>query len=490
MDTDSEPQVAAGPMSADLIRTSGVAFGTSGARGLVDCFTDEVCAAYVNAFLAVMRGSFAFDRVALGMDLRPSSPRIAAACATAIRQAGLEVDFCGVLPTPALALHSLAGSVPAVMVSGSHIPFDRNGLKFYRPDGEISKDDEQAMLAVRSRLPAEATPAELPEATTAALDAYARRYLDFFPAALLRGWRVGLYEHSSASRDVLARILAGLGAEVVSLGRTDGFVPIDTEAVTAEDAARGREWAATHALDAIVSTDGDGDRPLVADEHGRWLRGDLVGLLCARFLGIGAIAAPISCNTALEASGAFATVLRTRIGSPHVIAAMDALRAHGTRRVAGFEANGGFLLGSPAGSGDCTLAPLPTRDAVLPALSVLAAARAAGGPVSSLLATLPPRFTASDRIQDFPTARSRALLQEWSSDPAGMTLVLGLPSTPVGAPDLTDGLRVLLANGEVVHLRPSGNAPEFRCYCEASTPDRAEVLVRSVLARLASFKET
>lgn len=71
-----------------------------------------------------------------------------------------------------------------------------------------------------------------------------------------------------------------------------------------------------------------------------------------------------------------------------------------------------------------------------------------------------------------------------------MTLVLGLPSTPVGAPDLTDGLRVLLANGEVVHLRPSGNAPEFRCYCEASTPDRAEVLVRSVLARLASFKET
>ena len=60
---------------------SGVVFGTSGARGLVTAFTDEVCAAYVHAFVAVMRESFRFDTVALGMDLRPSSPRIAAACA-------------------------------------------------------------------------------------------------------------------------------------------------------------------------------------------------------------------------------------------------------------------------------------------------------------------------------------------------------------------------------------------------------------------------
>ena len=490
MDIDSEPHRIAGQELDDLIRSSGVAFGTSGARGLVDCFTDEVCAAYIHAFLAVMRGSFGFDRVVLGMDLRPSSPRIAAACAAAIRQAGLEVDFCGVLPTPALALRALAGRVPAVMVSGSHIPFDRNGLKFYRPDGEIGKDDEQAMLAVRDPLPAAAERATLPAPACGALDAYARRYLDFFPDALLRGWRVGVYEHSSASRDVFARILRGLGAEVVSLGRTDDFVPIDTEAVSADDAARGREWAAAHALDAIVSTDGDGDRPLVADEQGRWLRGDLAGLLCARFLGIEAIAVPVSCNTLLEASGAFATVLRTRIGSPHVIAAMDLLRARGARHVAGFEANGGFLLGSPVSRGDRCLSPLPTRDAVLPALCVLAAARAAGGPVSSLLAALPPRYTASDRVQDFPTARSRALLQDWSARPAEMASALGLSSPPAGAPDLTDGLRVGLANGEVVHLRPSGNAPEFRCYCEASSPDRAEVLVQSVLARLASFKET
>jgi phosphomannomutase len=42
--------------------------------------------------------------------------------------------------------------------------------------------------------------------------------------------------------------------------------------------------------------------------------------------------------------------------------------------------------------------------------------------------------------------------------------------------DETDGLRVTLASGEIVHLRPSGNAPELRCYAEADTAARAREL--------------
>jgi phosphomannomutase len=41
-----------------------------------------------------------------------------------------------------------------------------------------------------------------------------------------------------------------------------------------------------------------------------------------------------------------------------------------------------------------------------------------------------------------------------------------------------DGLRVTLAAGDIVHLRPSGNAPELRCYAEADTPARAVELSR------------
>jgi phosphomannomutase len=51
--------------------------------------------------------------------------------------------------------------------------------------------------------------------------------------------------------------------------------------------------------------------------------------------------------------------------------------------------------------------------------------------------------------------------------------------------DLSVGLRVSFVGGEIVHLRPSGNAPECRCYAEADSPARAEALVAQHLARLA-----
>ena len=67
---------------SDLMTLSGVKFGTSGARGLVAQMTDEVCYGYAAAFVATVAGNA--REIVLGHDLRPSSPRIAAACAAAI----------------------------------------------------------------------------------------------------------------------------------------------------------------------------------------------------------------------------------------------------------------------------------------------------------------------------------------------------------------------------------------------------------------------
>ena len=61
-------------------------FGTSGVRGLVADLTDAVCYAYAQAFLRSVAA--ASPRIVVGHDLRPSSPRIAAACIQAIRDAG------------------------------------------------------------------------------------------------------------------------------------------------------------------------------------------------------------------------------------------------------------------------------------------------------------------------------------------------------------------------------------------------------------------
>jgi phosphomannomutase len=463
--------------------SSGVRFGTSGARGLVADMSAEVCFAYTAAFLQVV-GASAGSRVALGMDLRPSSPDIAAACAAAIRQAGLVVDFCGVLPTPALAFHAQEHGIPAIMVTGSHIPFDRNGIKFYRASGEITKADEADIAGASVTLPARIQLNPLPAANPQARQLYIDRYLNFFPRNGLAGMRLGFYEHSSVARDLLRAILEGLGAQVISLGRTDQFVPIDTEAVAEADILQARRWAAEHGFDAILSTDGDADRPLLGDQNGNYLRGDVVGILCAQALGAEAVATPVSSNTALEKCGTFARVERTRIGSPFVIEGMEKMLADGTRCVVGFEANGGFLVGSRHEKNGRVLAPLPTRDAVLPILALLAMAREQGIAVSQLPARLPSRFTASDRIQNFAPSKSRQLLHDLAgSDAALRAFLTPLGVEPAGI-DQTDGLRITLSNNEIVHLRPSGNAPELRCYAEAASQERAAALANACLHRV------
>lgn len=456
-----------------VIAKSNIAFGTSGARGLVTDFTDQVCAAFAQSFVSVMQRSFSFERIAIGIDNRPSSPQMAAACAGILESMGYSVDYYGVLPTPALAYQAMQDKVPAIMVTGSHIPFDRNGLKFYRPDGEISKEDEQAILTISDELLSFVS--ALPATSSVASDNYIKRYLAIYPQQMLAGKRIGIYEHSSAGRDLYHTVFTKLGAEVTSLERTNTFVPIDTEAVTEADQQKGLDWSNQYGFDAIFSTDGDGDRPLIADERGRWLRGDIVGLLCAKALGIQSLAVPVSCNTAIEQAGIFSTVVRTKIGSPYVIAAFADLSGS----VAGFEANGGFLLGSDVTVSGQMLKALPTRDALLPGLALLALAGEL--PLSKLTEALPQRYTASDRLQQVPTQWSKEFLAKAALSPKELLEQLGQGVRQIQSLDQTDGLRMQFVDGDIVHLRPSGNAPELRCYAESTGQAAAQELVQVIL---------
>jgi phosphomannomutase len=466
----------------DVMNISGVRFGTSGARGLVTDMTGDVCYAYTSAFLQAI--SVTSGSVALAMDLRPSSPEIASACAAAIQQAGLNVDFCGAIPTPALACYAQEKGLPAIMVTGSHIPFDRNGIKFYGKAGEITKADETAISQAVVTVPAAGLTMTLPPVNHNAYQRYIDRHLQFFPPHGLAGMKLGFYEHSSVARDLLTDLLQQLGAEVISLGRTNEFVPIDTEAVSEADVQQARRWAEQYRFDAILSTDGDGDRPLLGDERGHWFRGDIAGILCAHYLGAQAVVTTVSCNTALERCGSFPNVVRTRIGSPYVIEAIENLIASGARKVVGFEPNGGFLLGSAIEKHGKVLTPLLTRDAVLPILCLLSLAREKGGQVSDLPKRLPARFTASDRLQNFPTETSRKILLNLATSPAAVgELLNGLCGKPTGL-DQTDGLRIFLENNEIVHFRPSGNAPELRCYAESASQERSAQLVQTSLQRI------
>jgi phosphomannomutase len=533
-----------------------LAFGTSGLRGLVKDITDLEAYINVKATLRYLLGAGDIrpsSTVVIAGDLRPSTDRIMRACAQAIIDSGFRVENAGKIPTPALIFHSLSTARAGVMVTGSHIPFDRNGIKINKSAGEILKSDEAGITREVERVRAEEysrsaatsafdtsgmlkSPVDLPPLDRAAEHAYVHRYLGSFDSACLTGLRVLVYQHSAVGRDILPRILQELGAVVFAAGRSETFIPIDTENITTEQLDGLEELAVAaeasgRPLHAIVSTDGDSDRPLVTAvlpaaevkpgaRRLRFLPGDLLGLAVAEYLRADAVAVPISSNDAVERRLRERKVLleKTKIGSPYVVSALDRLRGAGTyQRIAGWEANGGFLTGRDIELSKAKLAALPTRDATLPILANLVAAAEQKISLSALWDRLPARFGRAGLIDDFAVAASQTILAnlippgdviEVEFDGPGPVLdrsradALPAPLAPEPAAEwrkrkatlarfftpgfgfddiarinVLDGVRIYFHNGDVAHIRPSGNAPQLRIYANSDSQARADEIV-------------
>ncbi|MCJ8520793.1 phosphomannomutase [Pseudorhizobium tarimense] len=463
-------------------------FGTSGLRGLSSDLKGPPSYRYAKAFgLYLLESGKARKgaRILIARDFRDSSPKIAANCTAALIDLGFAVVDCGTVPTPALALYGLETNSASLMITGSHIPADRNGIKFYRPDGEIGKEDETAITRIASSLGNENMDAQASAVTNeeeACRTLFLKRNRALLAEGALNGLRIGVYLHSTVARDMMVDVLTSYGADVVPLGRSETFIPVDTEAVSEETLEKLGRWAAEHRLDAVVSADGDGDRPLVADETGTVIRGDVLGLVAAQFLDAAVVVTPVTSNSGVEAAGNY-DVVRTRVGSPYVIAGMEEAVAGGRDCVMGFEANGGLLTCSDFTINGHQVRALPTRDCFLPILAILSLARRHQKPLSQVVAFFNLPVAAADRLENFPIETSTALMAYLRRGRAELSQFL----ETIGAVAMTsdiDGLRVTLEDGRIIHFRPSGNAPEMRCYVEAKDETAAAALLRAGLERI------
>ncbi|CEN60365.1 Putative Phosphomannomutase [Aspergillus calidoustus] len=530
-------------------------FGTSGRRGLVihltqlEIYTNVLAEIRYLQSLPIEQGGIkAGDDFYFAHDLRPSSTAyvesengrggLCQAVEQALKDADMHAINLGAIPTPALTYYALKHGKGSIMVTGSHIPFDRNGYKLNTSKGELLKEHEQPINAAVAKVREELLqqpfseslfdeqgmlrnrPREILPATDKGLSAYVQRYLDFFAGETLQGMKILVYQHSAVGRDTLVDILRKLGADVTPAGRSETFVPIDTEAIDAAQLATLQTLYNENSgpFDAIVSTDGDSDRPLLvapsgAEQKVQFFGGDLLGMIVAGFLGVDAVVVPISSNDAID-KGALASVLepKTKIGSPYVISGMQTALDKGRSRVCGWEANGGFLTGSDIERNGKTLTALPTRDAVLPLLCALFAARGQKATLPALFATLPNRYSRASLIRNFPRPTSMKIVGRFS--PSESTIqqvsfsdeitaydanVSAIPlsdsqidqfksiktqlqtvfSDKSGFPEIvrlnyTDGIRMTFANGDVAHIRPSGNADELRIYAVADSQERAD----------------
>ena len=529
-------------------------FGTSGRRGLVvhltqlEIYTNVLAEIhYLQSLQRSEGGIQAGDDFYYAHDLRPSSTNyvengrggLCQAVEQALKDGGMRPLNLGAIPTPALTYYALKKSKGSIMVTGSHIPFDRNGYKLNTSVGELLKKDEQpindAVELNREKLLAQPYAESLfdsqgsfREAQSSLLPviaegktAYIQRYLDFFNGETLHGMKLLAYQHSAVGRDLLVELFEKLGAKVTAAGRSETFVPIDTEAIDQVQLntlqALYNETGQT--FDAIISTDGDSDRPLLLAPEGNKLRffgGDLLGMIVGGFLGADAVVVPISTNDAID-RGTLADVTepKTKIGSPYVIAGMQRAVSKGHHRVCGWEANGGFLTGSDIERNGNVLTALPTRDAILPLLCALFAAHSRQITLPELFSTLPHRFSRAALIRNFPRPTSMKIIERFSPPEAMMQEIWYHPDhiivhdsnratldvtddhakqldkirrelqtvfsptfgfAPITRLNYTDGVRIIFANDDVAHFRPSGNADELRIYAVADTQERADTI--------------
>ena len=481
-----------------------LSFGTSGLRGLVTDMTDLEC--YINSagFLLFLKQTESLKKgaaVSIAGDLRKSTPRILGAVIQAIEDTGFKAEYCGLIPTPALAFWAKEHNQPCIMVTGSHIPDDRNGIKFYKSSGEVLKQDEvtiqQAVATVRADIynslentfdseGSLITFPELPDPSPQPAAQFIKRFLAVIPANAFAGKHLVVYQHSAVGRDMLVEVLEKLGAKVTPVDRSDAFISIDTENVTPEDQAHFHSIARQHPdTFAIVSTDGDSDRPFVIDEEGEFHRGDVLGFIVAKELAADFAAIPITSSDAVDSSlDKFHIAWQhTKIGSPHVIVAMQNALLQKFQKVVGWEVNGGFLTGTDLPYGNGILKALPTRDAFLPILIALYAAVKSSVSISQLFSALPPRFTQAGLIDNFPQIDSQKIIEKLSKNDDGtqelITTCFGqdLGFEKIKKVDTTDGIRIFFSNNEIAHIRASGNAPQLRMYSVASSQKRADEII-------------
>jgi len=99
-------------------------------------------------------------------------------------------------------------------------------------------------------------------------------------------------------------------------------------------------------------------------------------------------------------------------------------------------------------------------------------ARRLGVLLAALARGLPPRYTASDRLQSFPTETGQRLLVELAGSKAALSALLVGMGEPASL-DQTDGLRVTPTSGEIVQFRP--RAMRRSCVATARRQHRHEL---------------
>ena len=390
-------------------------------------------------------------RVVIGRDTRASGGSLAQAVANGLAQAGSDVVFLDIVPTPAVALAVRWRQASlGVVITASHNPASDNGIKFFGATGTKLTDEEEArieLLLPPARTGAVASRPTRVDATTH----YRALMKNLLPARSLGGWKVVLDTANGATVETSAQVLRDYSAEVLALGDRPDGANINA-GVGSEHPEKMCAAVKLHGARLGVAHDGDGDRCVLCDENGDVLDGDeILTMLALHALKMGTLpgktlVVTMQSNLGVDAAvtAAGGRVSRTQVGDRYVIERMLA--------------EGATLGGESSGHVICSEVS-PTGDGLVAALKVLEVMLATGKPLSELRRALRkfPQLTAALQVREKKPLES-------------------LPTLPVAIAAIESELG---AAGRVL-VRYSGTEPKLRLLVEGPT----DAAVRSALDRL------
>ena len=88
-------------------------------------------------------------RIGVGRDSRITGKEFENAAAAGLAAAGARVYICGIASTPAMFQSTVLADShfdAAIMITASHLPFNRNGMKFFTREGSLSKKEISEVL--------------------------------------------------------------------------------------------------------------------------------------------------------------------------------------------------------------------------------------------------------------------------------------------------------------------------------------------------------
>lgn len=433
--------------------SDGHLFGTSGIRGHAEQFlTSQFCFDITQAFLQFLKNHDLLGPLAVGFDPRPSSPRIKNDILRGLSTAGVPLFDEGITPIPSMNWLIKNTEVKAgIMVTGSHIDIELNGLKFYAHEEEISREDSEEIEKIYHEIKGKTPiPNEEPNVTTEdrAKNLYGQMLINMKQFENPK-WKVGLDTANGGQTVLMPQLLRAMGLEVVEVNCNveDTFIARDTDTDDKAGLEPLKELVKNEQCDFGIAFDGDGDRVVFVNERGEFVQGEYSCSLIARESQSDTIVTPINSSQVVDQLGK--KVIRTKVGSPMVISAMKKNNA-----LFGFEANGGAVSGEI----------MYTRDGGTMCMKMLNLFAKHGGTFSEMIAQLPKYYMFRTKV-DYKWEQEDEILHKAQEFFRGIDV------------ETLDGLKIWLDKETWILFRSSQTAPEFRVFAESKEEHKAKELL-------------